>query len=115
MPASTVTVRACGSRETTSSNDFNDRKVSLLSAMLLKQWRGPRAFCFGCFFTQSWTWSCDLAAYKRSVLYSRLPAQFVSLSVPAQAKRRRKEGLAIVAEESLMKVRLFIAKPEVPI
>src|SRR5580700_5860088 len=114
MPAPTVTVRPCGSKETISSRGFKERKVSLLSAMLLKQWRVPRTFSFDCFLTKSWTCSRDLAAYRRSVPYSRLPAQFVSFSVPAQAKMRRTEGLAIVAEESLIKVRLFMAKPEFP-
>src|SRR6266513_3473136 len=37
MPASTVTVCASGSSATTSSIDFKDRKLSVLSAMLLKR------------------------------------------------------------------------------
>jgi len=51
MPASTVTVRASGSNATTLSIDFKDRKLSVLSAMLLKQWRVPRTFSLFCFLT----------------------------------------------------------------
>src|SRR5580658_3263025 len=112
MPPSTVTVRACGSRETISSSGFKERKASLLSAMLLKQWREPRTFSLGCFLTKSWTCSWDLAAWRFSVLYSRLPAQLVSLSGAAQAKRRETVGMAIVAEESFRKVRLFTGNEE---
>src|SRR6266566_2043772 len=47
MPASTVTVCASGSSATTSSMDFKDRKLSVLSAMLLKERRDNRA-CHQC-------------------------------------------------------------------
>jgi hypothetical protein len=50
-----------------------------------------------------------LAEYKRSVPYSRLPAQFANLSFVARAKRGEITGLAIIAEKSLIKVLLFIA------
>lgn len=44
----------------------------------------------------------------RSVLYSRLPAQFFGLSLDAQGKRGEIAGLAIIAEKSLIKVLLFM-------
>src|SRR6266446_6869852 len=44
MPAWTVTVCASGSSTTTSSIDFKNRKLCVLSAMLLKQWRVPSTF-----------------------------------------------------------------------
>ena len=46
------------------------------------------------------------------MLYSRLPAQLVSLSGVAQARRWETVGIAMVAEESFRKVRLFMAKQE---
>src|SRR6266851_3423481 len=109
MPASTVTVCASGSSATTSSIGFRDRKLSVLSAMLLKQWRVPSTFNLCCFLTYFRTSSSELAEYKRSVPYSRLPAQFDSLSFVARAKRGEITGLAISAEKSLIKVLLFIA------
>src|SRR5277367_2859327 len=111
MPASTVTVRACASRETISSRGFRERKASLLSAMLLKQWREPRTFSLGWDFTKDGISSRDLAVWTLSVLYSRLPAQLVSLSGLAQERRRETAGVAIVAEESFRKVRLFMGEP----
>src|SRR5437016_12137376 len=109
MPAWTVTVCASGSSLTTSSIGFRDRKLSVLSAMLLKQWRVPSTFNLCCFLTYFRASSSELAEYKRSVLYSRLPAQFDSLSFVARAKRGEITGLAIIAEKSLIKVLLFIA------
>jgi len=44
------------------------------------------------------------------VLYSRLPAQLVSLSGAGQAERGEMAELAMVAEESFRKVRLFMAE-----
>src|SRR5271163_654493 len=108
MPASTVTVRACGSSETISSRGLRERKASLLSAMLLKQWREPRTLNFDWDFTKEGISSRDLAVWTLSVEYSRLPAQLVRLSGAAQAERREMVELAIVAEESLRKVRLFM-------
>src|SRR5437763_13578412 len=112
MPAWTVTVCASGSRATSSSIGFRDRKLSVLSAMLLKQWRVPSTFNLCCFLTYFRTSSSELAEYKRSVLYSRLPAQFDSLSFVARAKRGEITGLAIIAEKNLIKVLLFITMVE---
>src|SRR5271156_4100417 len=114
MPASTVTVRAWGSRETISSKGFRERKASLLSAMLLKQWGEPRTLNLPSRLTKYWTCSNEMAAERRSVLYSRLPAQLVSLSGAAQAERWEIAEVAMVAEESFRKVRLFMAKREIP-
>src|SRR5713101_8551078 len=80
MPASTVTVCACGSSAITLSIDLRERRLYLLSAMLLKQWRVPSTFNRLCFFTKSRACSSELAEYRLSVLYSRLPAQFFNLS-----------------------------------
>jgi len=58
----------------------------VLSAILLKQWRVPRTFSLFCVLTNSQTCSTELAGYKLSVLYSKLPAQFVSLDAGSRAK-----------------------------
>src|SRR6266581_4320504 len=108
MPASTVTVRAWGSRATTESIGFNERRLSELSAMSLKQWRVPRTFNLRCFLTNSCTRSSERAGWRRSVPYSRLPAQFLSFSPDAQAMRGETTGAATIAEESLRKARLFM-------
>src|SRR6202035_5745950 len=52
--------------------------------------------------------SSELAGYKRSVLYSRLPAQFVSLLFAAQLRRGETMGLAVTAAMSLTNVLLFM-------
>src|ERR1700730_5357233 len=110
MPAATVTVRAFASNPTTWSIDFKERRLSVLSAMLLKQWRVPSTFNLLSFLTNSRTCSSELAEYMRSVLYSKFPAQFFSLSPAIQANRVGMTGLATIAEQSLMKVRLFIVR-----
>src|SRR5258708_40359165 len=107
MPASTVTVRASGSNEITLSIDRTERKSYLLSAMLLKQWRVPSTFSWLCFFTKSRACSSELAEYRLSVLYSRLPAQFFNLSddflsSDIQAKMGEIKGVANIADESLI-------------
>jgi len=45
------------------------------------------------------------------VLYSRLPAQFVSLFFEAQANRVETIGLAIIPTRNLIKVLLFMVRP----
>src|SRR5229473_6433414 len=115
MPASTVTVCACGSSAITLSIDLRERRLYLLSAMLLKQWRVPSTFSWLCFFTKSRACSSELAECRLSVLYSRLPAQFFNLS-PAifspdiQANSGEMKGVANITEESLIKVLLFMAR-----
>src|SRR2546430_3018148 len=110
MPAPTVTVCVSGSSETICSIDFNERKCCLLSAMWLKQWRVPSTFNWLCFFTNSRTCSSEFAEYRSSVLYSKLPAQFLSLSSGTQAKRRETTGPATVADRNVTMVLLFMAK-----
>src|SRR6266436_8113085 len=115
MPASTVTVRASGFSATTLSIGFKERKSWVLSAMLLKQWRVPSTFNRLCFFTKSRACSSELAEYRLSVLYSRLPAQFFNLSPDIlspdiQANRGETTGAASITEESLIKVLLFMAR-----
>src|SRR6266436_5448316 len=119
MPASTVTVRASGFSATTLSIGFKERKSWVLSAMLLKQWRVPSTFNRLCFFTKSRACSSELAEYKLSVLYSRLPAQFFNLSpailssailfLDIQANSGEMKGVANIADESLIKVLLSMA------
>jgi len=45
-----------------------------------------RTFSLFCVLTNSQTCSTELAGYKLSVLYSKLPAQFVSLDAGSRAK-----------------------------
>ena len=75
--------------------------------MLLKQCRVPRTFRRLCFFTNSCASCSEPAGYNCSVLYSKLPAQFVSLPPVAQVNRGESKGLASMAEESLINVLLF--------
>src|SRR5437899_4905123 len=49
-----------------------------------------------------------MAAYKRSVLYSRLPAQFFSLSPPAHASKRMRTGDAKMAARILINIRFVM-------
>src|SRR5205814_3430647 len=100
---------ACGFSANTSSSGFKEKELFVLFAILLKPWRVSSPFYLCCSFTYFRTSSSELAEYKRSVLYSRLPAQFDSLSFVARAKRGETTGLAIIAEKSLIKVLLFIA------
>src|ERR1700737_2112721 len=107
MPAPIVTVRSAGFKEKISSMGFKERNWLVLSAILLKQWRVPSTFNLACFLTKFFTCSMELAAYRLSVLYSKLPAQFLSLVSGNAAKSREAAGAATVAESSLMKFRLF--------
>src|SRR6266478_4528348 len=109
MPAATVTLRWVESSSTTWSMAFNESRFCLLSAILLKQWRVPRTFSLLSRLTNSRTWSTELAGYRRSVLYSRLPAQFFSLSPRAQASRGESARAAIIAERTLRKDLLSMA------
>ena len=111
MPPSTVTVGAAASSVAILAIGRTDRKSSVLLAIVLKQWRVPSTFSLLCFATYSRTCSTEFAEYKRSVPYSRLPAQFVSLSSGIAASSGEMIGLAIIAEESLINVLLFIAFP----
>jgi len=64
---------------------------------------------FVCFLMYPRTCSSELAEYKRLVLYSRLPAQFFSLSLDANPNKGEITGLANIAAKSLIKDRLFMA------
>src|SRR5581483_6454361 len=108
MPASTVTVRASGSKATTRSIGFKERNPSVLLAMSLKQWRVPRIFSFLSFLTRSCTRCSEFAVLNCSVPYWRLPAQFLSLSPRAGASNGERTGLARAAEQSLGNVLLFM-------
>src|SRR5215813_2876378 len=86
-----------------------DSRLSLLSAMRLKQWRVPRALSLDCCLTKPRTWSMELAVATRSVLNSKLPDQFLSLSSGMALRRGTTAGVAIAADNSLRKLRLFMA------
>src|SRR5580704_7674316 len=108
MPPSTVTVRALSSNAAIVAIGRTDRDWSVLLAMVLKQWRVPRTFSLACFATNARTSSREFAEYRRSVPYSRLPDQFFSLSSGMAASSGEMIGVAIIAEESLINVLLFM-------
>src|SRR5580704_3133244 len=108
MPPSTVTVRAVASNATILAIGRTERNSSVLFAIVLKQCRVPSTFSLLCFGTNSRTCSSDSAEYKRSVPYSRLPAQFFSFSSGIAAINGERIGLAAIAEESLINVLLFM-------
>src|SRR4029077_8370799 len=110
MPASTVTVRAAGSSAITLSIALSESRLWVLSAMLLKQCRVPSTFRLLCFLTNSRTCSREVAGYRFCVLYSRLPAQFVSFSPDAQESKGAIRGLANSAGKSFIKVLFFMAR-----
>src|SRR5450432_3679497 len=103
-----VTVRAASSRATTLFSCLREIKLSLLSAMVLKQWRVPSTFTLLYFFTKSITCSIDSGTYSLSVLYSILPAQFFILSAGNSFTNGENNGVVISAEDNLIKVRFFI-------
>src|SRR5450631_1080218 len=108
MPASTVTVIAAASIAITLFIGFKEIKLSLLSAIVLKQWRVPSTFILLYFFTMSATCSIDSAGYKRSVLYSILPAQFFIFSPGISLSNGENKGAVMSAEDNLIKVLFFI-------
>src|SRR5207248_8660993 len=110
MLPSTVTVRSCALTEKSSSAGFIDRNCLVLSATLLKQWRVPRTFNFACLLTNSRASSTELAVYKFSVPYSKLPAQFFNLMSGSSFISGETNGAAAVPEKSLIKILLFMAK-----
>src|ERR1035438_1129603 len=111
MPPSTVTVCAAGSKATILAIGRTDTNSSVLFAMVLKQWRVPSTFSLLCLTTNSRTCSTEFAGYRRCVPYSRLPDQFVNFSSGIAASSGEMIGLATIAEESLINVRLFMASP----
>src|ERR1700730_181801 len=114
MPPSTVTVRAVASNATILAIGLTDRNSSVLFAIVLKQCRVPSTFSLLCFGTNSRTCSSDSAEYKRSVPYSRLPAQFFSFSSCVAAINGERIGLAAIAEVSLINVLLFMVSHQTP-
>src|SRR5262245_41158293 len=80
MPASTVTVFLTVSRATTLFKFLVERRFCEESAILLKQCCEPSALRLSVFFTKACTCSTDSGYATRSVLYSRFPAQFLSLA-----------------------------------
>src|SRR5215467_658633 len=109
MPDSTVTVFVFALIDTTWSICRSESSSSLLSAMLLKQWRVPSTLKCSCLRTKSCAWANDVALVSCWLLYSRLPDQLVSFSVGIQANKGETKRLAITAEDSLRKVLLFMA------
>src|SRR5579863_243542 len=106
MPAPTVTVDALASSLITSSKAFRDSRLCVLSAILLKQCRLPSTFKLLSRLTYSCACCTEFAEYKRSVLYSRLPAQFFKRSAPAQLSIGNTTWLEATAASNLTKVLL---------
>src|SRR5215469_13340903 len=106
MPAARVTLRAAGSSRMTLAIVLTDRKECALSAIVLKQWRVPSTFRFGCFTTRFLTCSTESAENNCSVLYWTLPAQLVSLSPNAQESKVESTGVSVNMEHSLRNIRL---------
>src|SRR5215470_11948172 len=75
--------------------------------MVLKQWRVPSTFRFGCLTTKFLTCSGESAENNASVLYWTLPAQFISLSPNAQESKVESTGVSVNNEHSLRNIRLF--------
>src|SRR5450432_2965970 len=109
MPPSTVTVRAAASSAAILAIGRTDRNSSVLLAMVLKQCRVPSTLSLLCLATNSRTCSTEFAEYKRSVPYSRLPDQFFGFSSGMAASSGEMIGVAIIADESLINVLLFIS------
>ena len=78
----------------------------MLSAIRLKQWRVPRTLNFACCLTNDLISWGELTVESLCVLYCRLPAQFLSAVSGKPAPIRDTTGLAIIAEQSLMNLRL---------
>src|SRR5579862_9631466 len=74
--------------------------------MVLKQCRVPRTLTLSSDRKTARTSSIEEASRRRSVLYEKLPAQFVSFAFSAQPESVATTGLARVAESRLKKVRL---------
>jgi len=81
----------------------------LLSAILLKQWRVPRALSLVCDLTKLRICSTELAVATRSVLNSKLPDQFLSFSSGMALRSGAITGVAAIADASLRKRRLCMA------
>src|SRR5438876_11318975 len=109
MPASTVTVLFSALTATNWSRERIDNRLSLLSAILLKQWRVPRALSLLCDLTKLRTWSREVALVTRSVLNWKLPDQFFNFSSGMALRNGAMTGAAAIAEASLRKRRLCIA------
>jgi hypothetical protein len=75
---------------------------------------GTSTFNSACFLTKSFTCSTELAMYKLSVPYSKLPAQFCSSVSASRAKSGDTTGPAMIAESSLIKLLLFMPKGQGP-
>src|SRR5215469_195582 len=74
--------------------------------MVLKQWRVPSTFRFGCLTTKFLTCSGESAENNWSVLYWTLPAQFFSWSPNAQESKVESTGVSVNIEHSLRNIRL---------
>src|SRR5882724_2266549 len=109
MPPSTVTVRADASNVAILAMGRTDRNSSVLFAMVLKQCRVPSTLSLLCLVTNSRTCCTEFAEYKCWVPYSRLPDQFFSFSSGIAASSGEMIGLAIIADESLINVLLFMS------
>src|SRR5579864_2825748 len=76
--------------------------------MLLKQCRVPRTFSFFSCCTNARASSTEVAGWRRSVLYSRLPAQLLGLPSHAQLVTGDSTRAVITADIILRNDRLFM-------
>ena len=109
-----LTVCSSAFNATISSIDFKDRNWFVLSAILLKQWRVPSTLNLACLLTKSFTSSTESAAYKFSVLFSKLPAQFFIFVSGSRAKSGETKGPAAIVENSLRNCLLSMLKAQLP-
>src|ERR1700722_14619366 len=82
--------------------------AAVLSAMVLKEWRLPKARSFGVAFTICWTSSTVLGVSRLSVWKVRFPAQLVRGAGVSPAAKRERRVLVRNAPEVFKNSLLFI-------
>ena len=91
----------------TLSSDLRDKNSLSVLAISLKQCRVPKTLNWELAATNRRTSDIDIAAYRRSVLYSRFPAQFVNLCSDVHENVRGHNAVIAVPKRDLIKVRFF--------
>src|SRR5262252_6356396 len=91
----------------TLSSDLRDKNCLSVLAISLKQCRVPKTLNCELAVTNCRTSASEVAAYRRAVLYSRFPAQFVSLCSDAHENARDHNTVIAVVKRDFMKFRLF--------
>src|SRR6202034_504721 len=111
-PASTVTVRALASSSIPRIG-FSDKKLESLSAIELKQCRVPSTFNLLSERKIDCACSIDEASSRRSVPYTILPAQLVSLWFAFSMEMGLSKEPAMALENNCRKVRLSIKRLQI--